>query len=157
MKTIDLAIRLYDDSWSHAWESVSSALKGITDKEALWQHSCYADVESQPGFPPPGSILWHIAHIEHCARMYAHILRNRPVTTYPDLLPPKVSTLSELLRELDKGIKELREAIASLNDSSLGEPCLGEQSTAEFLGNVMRHHTWHAGSIIVGRRLYRQR
>ncbi|MCE2503961.1 MAG: hypothetical protein J4G05_07885 [Chlorobi bacterium] len=73
--------------------------------------------------------------------MYAHILHNRPVSEYPDLPPPEVTTLSELLEALDKGTKELRGAIADLEKSDLEKPCLGERSVAEFLRIVMRHHT----------------
>ena len=157
MNAIDLLLRLYDDSWYHAFESVQYALEGVTEEEARWQHPSYSAIEPEPGLPTPGSILWHIAHMEHCCRIYAHIFRDRSLSEYPDLPPPEGESVTEHLDLLYKAAEELRLAIADLDETVLSEPCLGKTSTAEFLGNVMRHHTWHAGSIIVARRLYRAR
>ena len=155
MNAIDLILHTYDDSWSHAWESVDSVLQGITDEEAAWQSPAYRDETPQSGLPLPGTILWHIAHVEHCARMYAGVLRTRPVDAYPDLPPPSPLTLSELVPAMEAARNELREAIASLKEDHLEETCIGQQSVAEFLGNILRHHTWHGGEIAVARRLYR--
>ncbi|MGE3802777.1 MAG: DinB family protein [Candidatus Kapaibacterium sp.] len=157
MTAIDLALQLFDDSWSHNYESVHSALDNLTESEALWQHSSYADVEPEQGFPLPGSILWHIAHIEHYARVYASILRNRPVSKYPDLPTPTATTLPELRSAMEQALQELRDAIAALRDEDLGSNCIGKASVAEFLGLVMRHQIWHGGEIAVARRLYRTR
>ncbi|MCB0712098.1 MAG: DinB family protein [Ignavibacteriae bacterium] len=157
MTAINLALQLFDDSWAHNYESIHSALDDLTEDEAQWQHSSYAGIETEQNLPLPGSILWHIAHIEYYAKVYASILRNRPVSEYPDLPPSTASTLPELRSAMNVALQELRDAIAALHDEDLESNCIAEASVAEFLGLVMRHQTWHSGEIAVARRLYRTR
>ena len=157
MNAIDLLLKLYDDSWSHSWESVESILKGVTDEESVWQHPAYKEVTANPALPAPGSILWQIAHMEHCARVYAAIIRERPLPAYPDLASSANRTLSDLTNDLDRARAELRSAIAELSEEHLTDPCVGEMNVAEFLAMILRHHTWHAGSIAVARRLWLNR
>jgi uncharacterized damage-inducible protein DinB len=147
----------FDDAWSHAEESVASALGGLSDEEASWQPPGYRDAPRFPGMPPPGTVLWHIAHLEHSARHYSAVLRGDPASEEPRTPPPEDLRLTPLLASLERSHRHLREVISKLTDSDLAAACLRKVSVSELLRMIVRHMTWHAGQIVVARRLYRYR
>jgi hypothetical protein len=154
---LELLLRAFDDAWSHRLESLTAALQGVTETEAAWQHHCYEAVKGWPGMPPPGTILWQIAHLEHSARHYHYLLSNRPVSIQPQTPPPEATNLEALLHALDASRAAFRRSIAMLSDARLHEPCFDDMNVEEFLRMATRHETWHAGQIVIVRRLYRAR
>ena len=155
MSSLDQLLQMFDDAWSHKDESVKTVLSDMTPEEALWQHPAYSARDQMPGMPAAGTILWQVAHLEHSARHYTEILRDRPIADEPMTPPPKLSTLSELLAMLQSAHAELREQIAKLTEAGLSQPCARGMTVAEFLRMVIRHDTWHAGQMAVTRRLFR--
>ncbi len=150
-------LRMLDETWDHRDESVITALKHVAPDEALWQHPAYAAEEQMPRMPAPGTILWQIAHLAHSAQHYAAILRRRPVSEEPRTPPPSASRLSDLLASMERAHAELRAEMAGLSERDLSQECARGMDVEEFLRMVIRHATWHAGQIVVLRRLYRQR
>ncbi len=148
----------FDDAWDHAWESVQSSLKGVTTEEATWQHACYHDVEREEGWPLPGSVSWHVAHLTHCKRHYADVVRARHTSSMPEPRPwkamPDFDATQTALREAHE---DLRAAIAEVSDDDLEIALPRDMTVASFLHMVTRHDVWHAAQIAVARRLARMR
>lgn len=107
--------------------------------------------------PPPGTTLWQIAHLAHSARHYAEIVRHRPVREEPQTPLPTASTLSDLRANLQHNHAALRKEIAELSEGDVHQSCARGMEVGEFLRMAIRHDTWHAGQIVVLRRLYRTR
>jgi hypothetical protein len=76
MSSLDQLLQMFDDAWSHKYESVKTVLNDVTPEEALWQHPAYSATDRMPGMPAAGTILWQVAHLEHSARHYTQILRD---------------------------------------------------------------------------------
>jgi hypothetical protein len=150
-------LRAFDDTWKHRAESIRAVLCGVTEEEASWQHHSYIHEVTVSGLPPPGTILWHLAHLEHCARHYAAVLGTRPLEEEPETPPPAEGLLRELLASLELARGQLRRQIESLTDRDLNQPCARGMDVCEFVRMVLRHEAWHAGQIAVVRRLYRFR
>src|SRR5437764_13988551 len=87
MSQIVFLLKAFDENWSHQCESLDSILADVTSEESEWQHAAYSGETLVQGLPEPGTIGWHVAHLEHCARHYAEILRTRPVTHEPPTPP----------------------------------------------------------------------
>lgn len=157
MSQIVFLLKAFDENWSHECESLDSILADVTSEESEWQHAAYSGETLVQGLPEPGTIRWHVAHLEHCARHYAEILRTRPVTHEPPTPPPGVADLPQLIHRLEGARRSLRTEIERLSDADLDAPCVREMSVAKFLRMVVRHEVWHAGQVAVIRRLYRLR
>ncbi len=155
MSAKDELLRMFDDAWRLPEESVSTALNTLTADEAQWQHAAYAGERAFPSMPPPGTVLWQIAHLEHSARHYAEIIRLRPMSEDPTTATPSTCVLEDLLSALDQAHTHLREVIVGLADNDLDTPCARGMNVAEFIRMAVRHCTWHAGQIVTVRRLYR--
>ena len=109
------------------------------------------------GLPVPGTIRWHVAHLEHCARHYIEILRTRPLAHEPATPSPGIADLAELINRLERARRLLREEIQRLTEMDLDTPCARGMDVGEFVRMTIRHETWHAGQIAVVRRLYGRR
>jgi uncharacterized damage-inducible protein DinB len=157
MSQVVQLLRAFDDSWSHGCESLCSVLQGVSSEEASWQHCSYAAEPLVENLPEPGTIRWHVAHLEHCARHYAAVICERPIEHEPLTAPPALVDLAELIDRLECSRLLLRSEIEKLSDLELQGPCARGMDVAEFLRMAVRHETWHAGQIVVIRRLYRQR
>lgn len=158
MSQLDAYLHQFDQARSHSFESLDSALAGVTEDEAFWQAPCYAADEREDGWPPPGSIAWQVAHLAHCKRHYAAYFRRAGETERPPVTPwTPCATLAELLAALDAAHVEQRAAIASLGEDGLDLSAGNDMSFREFLSMCVRHDTWHASQIAVARRLYRTR
>lgn len=157
---ISAFLRTLDDAWDHRWESLTAVLDGVTDEEAQWQHAAYADEAREEGWPLPGSIAWHVAHVAHCKRYYTKIVvaRGSDATTDVDPRSP-CETFAEELGALEEAHKLQRAAIASVTDDEMhfGVGTHTPMALAEFLAMSIRHDAWHGGQIAVLRRLYRSR
>jgi hypothetical protein len=150
-------LRAFDDAWSHRLESLTAAIRGVTEAEAAHQAAAYSQDRGFPGMPPPGTILWQIAHLEHSARHYHHLLVNRPVSMQPQTTAPAAADLEGLLAALASSRTAFRRSIAGLEDANLDEPCFEDMNVENFLRMAIRHDTWHAAQIVIARRLYRTR
>jgi uncharacterized damage-inducible protein DinB len=159
MPELDGYLHQLDHAWSHAFESVASALDGVTEEEAFWQAPCYAAEEREDGWPPPGTIAWQLAHLAHCKRHYTDCFLQPPGTSErPEVTPwTPCDSLAELRAVLEDVHAGQRAAIAGLGEERLGETAADGTPFREFLSMCIRHDTWHASQIAVARRLYRTR
>ncbi len=157
MNAIDLLLLQFDHAWSHAWESIQHALKGVTPAEASFQATCYAKEAKEADFPPPGTILWQLHHLHWCSQHYANVLRLRPQKEIADPPKPPLMTLDQAVAALHESHGALRAEVARLQESDLQSPCntRGER-VAEFVSACLRHAVWHASQIALARRLYRE-
>ena len=158
MTAIAALLASFDDAWGHAWESVASVLGDLEDREAFWQSPAYADVPPEDGWPPPGSVAWHVAHLAHCKRYYTRILLREGHPGRPkDKAWTPLATVAELTEALQSAHAAQRAALAALGDADLCETAGNGTSFREFVSITTRHDTWHAGQIAVARRLFRGR
>lgn len=157
MSPVVQLLQAFDDSWSHRCESLRSVLQDVSSEEASWQDSSYAAEPLVQDLPEPGTIRWHVAHLEHCARHYTAIVRERPIEHEPMTAPPGIAEIGELIHRLESARLLLRREIEKLSETDLQAPCARGMNVDQFLRMVIRHETWHAGQIVVIRRLYRQR
>ncbi|HEY3874559.1 MAG TPA: DinB family protein, partial [Candidatus Kapabacteria bacterium] len=148
----------YDDAWDAElnWESLGGILKNITEDEAQFQHSIYSDVPQEPGFPPNGTMLWHIAHLTHCYRWYKAAIEERP-NAPKDFDPIVVTDLQDAIQNLKRYRDELRETIANVPEQALKEMLYYKQPVATLARSTVRHDAWHGGQIALAKRLYRNR
>lgn len=146
-----------NDAWSHPFESLTAALSDLESGEASWQLPGYAQVQALPGTPPPGTILWQLAHLDSYARQYSSILGSGGVSEHLDPASPEESDLQGLLMVLERSHSALRDSIAQLTDEDLSAPCTPDMPVGEFIRMVVRHITWHASQIALTRRLYQLR
>jgi len=88
-------------------------------------------------------------------RRYVEVLRRRPVqsTPYVPVLP--TYSYPEIVLALQESRAALRREIASVADAELDVPCRGDMSLRDFVLMIIRHEAWHAGQIVVVRRLFR--
>jgi hypothetical protein len=131
-------------------------LAGVSVAEAEWQHAAYAREESR-GLASPGTIAWHLSHLEQCPRRYVEILRRRPVQSTPHVPALPTYSYPEIILTLQGSRATLRREIASIADAELDTPCRGDMSLRDFVLMITRHEAWHAGQIVVVRRLFRSR
>lgn len=154
MNAADFLLATFDEMQDHAFESTTSALTGVSLEEALWQHPAYRDIEPEEGLPASGTILWHVAHLEHCSRFYANILRLRGSDQDPHVAPPAVVEWPGITDLFYDARRELREQLAVLSEADLDAFGYNGRTTGEFLRIIFRHESWHGGQIAMIRRLY---
>ena len=158
MTPLDVHLAAFDDAWAHRWESLTSVLDGVDDEEAAWQAPAYADQEREEGWPPEGTILWHIAHVAHCKRPYASVVRARADAEAPAVEPRvPVDGLAAERAALEEAHADQRAAIEAVGDDDLTAVACGKMPLGEFLAMATRHDAWHGAQIAVLRRLYKSR
>lgn len=150
-------LRQLDDAWAHPWESVAFALKDVTEEEAAWQPPVYAEETNEEGWPPKGSVRWHVAHLAACKRDYACLVRDRGKAAEGcDPFEPAASYADDMA-QLNEAHAWLRREIAAMTPEDL-LLTLNEKTPAdEFIAATIRHDAWHAGQVLVARRMYRMR
>lgn len=144
MDAVELLLKGIDDAWAHPWESLTGALKGLARAEARWQPPAYRREKRKKGWPPPGSIHWHLTHLAACTREYTERLRERP-RDVP--WKPLKDPLAEIPR-LRRIHAAYRREVAQLGPQGLD---------AARLHADLRHDVWHAAQIRLVRRLWRAR
>lgn len=157
MNPTDVLLLTLDLALADKWESLESAIADLSDEEAEWQPPAYAREAHDAEFGFPGTILWHLNHLEYYHRHYAAVLRARPVDDQPETPLPGELRLQAILPKLKQSNAELRNTIADLKPEDLAAPCTSRTSTAPFVLNAARHITWHAAQIRQTRRLYEHR
>jgi hypothetical protein len=154
MDAVGALVLCFDHACSHAWESLASATSDLTEEEAGWPPPAYVREEPDAGVGVPGTILWHLNHLEHCHRHYAAVLRARPVKEQPDTAPPGALGLDAVRAALAAATAVLRAEIAKLGPEDLSAPCTESADTVSFVAMSTRHLTWHAAQIRQTRRLF---
>lgn len=156
---IEVLLRAFDDAWAHQWESVMAVLDGVTADEAQWQSPAYAAEAAEDGWPLPGTIWWHVAHLAYYKRYYADILLVGPTQEKPAPSAPRVPlpTFSADLESLHANHARQRAALAGFADAQLELPMGPTMTVLEFAAMTIRHDSWHAGQIALIRRLFRTR
>jgi hypothetical protein len=159
MNATDAFLRQLDDTWSHRWESLCSALDGVTEEEAAWQAPSYADEEREDGWPAPGTIAWQAAHVAHCKRYYTELVAQRGDAPGRPPLPERsaCTSFAAIRAELESAHAAQRAGIAALSEADYGLRCGNGMPLSEFLAMAIRHDAWHAAQIVVVRRLFRTR
>jgi len=158
MSAIETLLRGLDDAWAHKWESLTGTLAGVAEEEAAWQAPCYAAEEPEAGWPLPGTTLWQVAHLAHCKRYYAAVVRSRGREKRPEPAPrAPLTSLGEERAALEAAHREERAAIQACRDDEMGTSVGGGMTLGEFLAMAIRHDTWHASQIAIARRLWRTR
>lgn len=142
----------FDDAWSHRWESFESATKDLTEEEVLYQNPAYAMEKQDEGWPKPGSVLWHLVHMEYWYHYYIDTLDNipNPAPEYPSIEPAQ--SFDEAMNRLTETRAKLRAKIESLPDETFDVQLRGIK-VGEFVRMVIRHDAWHSSQIKVARRL----
>ena len=150
-------LRIFDDAWSHDWESMGAVLDGVTEEEARYQAPCYAGEEPEKDWPAPGSIWWQVAHVRHCKAYYTVLIEQRGAEPERPPVPPFAPSpdFAAARRALEDAHAAQRVAIAALTDADLALKVGNGMVLPEFLAMAIRHDTWHAGQIAVARRLWR--
>ncbi len=158
MAVIQTLLAQMRDAWAQRWESIESALAGVTPEEADYQAPCYRDEPPEEGWPPPGTIRWQVAHLTRCKRHFGECVRRRGRGPAPEPGPrTPTASFERELAELRAAHEAQCAAIAECADADLGLPT-GHGSTLEgFLAMSVRHDVWHAAQIVVARRLWRTR
>jgi hypothetical protein len=145
-------------AWDHRWESLGTALQGVTEEEAAHQAECYRGEPAEEGWPPPGTILWQVAHVAHSKRYYAALLERRGATERPEPEPRRpLRTLAEETAALAEAHEVQRASVRALREADLALALPNGMTVAELLAHQTRHDVWHAAQIVVARRLWRTR
>lgn len=152
---IDALLSQIDDAWAHKWESMASALRGVSEEEARWQAPCYAKEEQEEGWPLPGTILWQVAHVAACKDYYTRCIRLRPSKEIPERDWSPDPALAPLRERMDGIQRRFRAAVAEASPGDLRVTVRGERPLLEFVQMAVRHDVWHASQIAVVRRLFR--
>lgn len=147
----------FDDAWSHKWESFESVTKDLAEDEVQYQHPVYASTEQEDGWPKPGTVLWHLVHMEYWYRYYIDTLERPMEQNAPLPDPQSAETLEEAMSKLIATRKTLRTRISDLPDPGLDISLRGRIRAGEFIRMVIRHDTYHTAQIGIARRLYRER
>ena len=154
----EVLLAAFDDAWSHTWESFDTVAKDLTEDEIHFQHPVYASEKQEDGWPKPGSILWHLVHIEYWYNYYLACLDHIPEGT--STLPHVNAewTLEAAMAKLLRTRATLREKIVLLGDAQLDTKYTkSNMPVGEFIRMMARHDTYHTAQIAVARRLYRMR
>lgn len=156
MNALQTLLQAMDHAWDHPFESLDYILYGLDEEEALWRAQAWQAEPREEGFPPPGTILFHLVHLAHCKGFYAQVLRQLPAKPQ-DPTPPQAETLAQALAVLEDAHTELRAALAELAPESVTAKIFNGKTVSEFVHGTVRHDAWHGGQIAVLRRLYRTR
>ncbi len=140
------------------WHSFKSALKGITQEEALWKPDHYE------GFPwMDGSAQQIIFHVGGDSfYQLDHALGQRALTWDALLAQFQASGghLPAALQMADSGYQALQQALSHLSDQDLSKKYQtpekkGERIIEEFFEMMIEHHFYHAGQIVYIRSMWK--
>lgn len=133
--------------WSDDAESFESAILGVGPEEAEWQDSAYAEVEREAGWPKPGSVFWHVAHL----REYQALLLSR-LTGRADPVPSApAARFDEEVERIRAIRREVARALRSTPESEFENP-----ERVRSLQEFFFHDLWNCAQVLVARRLYRE-
>jgi hypothetical protein len=164
MNAVEAFLVVFDGAWKDDFESLADACADLTEEESVWQPPAYAREPQDKGVGRPGTILWHLNHLEMCHRHYIETLKRGQapegcLTPFqePEIAPPGELPLKQALAALGDATQELRDTVAGLTPESLTRQVRPQRSAANFIAMIARHITWHAGMIKQTRRLCHHR
>jgi hypothetical protein len=131
------------------WHSMASALKDLTEEQAVWRPSKYK------GFPWASGniveIVYHVALDKLVQLSCAFGDRSFDWEATKSLPEVQVWSLANAVQLLDRSQKELMAALEKLSDEDLDRKVAtwgGKQMTAEhFFDMLIEHDFYHAGQI----------
>lgn len=157
MTPLEVHLAALDDGWGHAWESLTHVLAGVTEEEAAWEAPGYEQEEPEAGWPSEGTILWHVAHLAHCKRYYAAVIRARHEEAAPEACArTSLPNFAQERAALEAAHGEQRAAMGEIGEEGLSQTTCNSMPLGEFLSMTIRHDAWHGGQLAVLRRLYRR-
>ena len=157
MNAVEALLIAFDGAWKDDFESLGDACEGLTEEESVWQPPSYKREAHDKGVGGPGTILWHLNHLEMCHRHYIGILRAMDPEAPPETNAPGELPLKKALAALGDATQDLRTVIAELKPEDLTRQVRPKRSAARFIAMIARHISWHAGMIKQTRRLCRHR
>ena len=157
MNAIEALLVVFDGAWKDDFESLADACADLTEEESVWQPPAYKREPHDKGVGRPGTILWHLNHLELCHRHYVATLKNMDPNVSPDTKPPGELPLKQAQAALANTTKELRNVINQLMPQDLTRQVRPNSNAARFIAMIARHISWHAGMIKQTRRLLRFR
>jgi len=157
MNATEALLVVYDCALNDEWESLASAIRGLTEEESVWQPPAYKNEPHDDGVGRPGTILWHLNHLEMCHRHYIETIQRMDPASPPDTAPPGELPLKKVLAALEKANAGLRATIAALKPEDLTRQARPKRTAASFIAMVAAHVCWHAGQIKQTRRLHSKR
>jgi hypothetical protein len=157
MNATEALLLVYDGALNDEWESLANAIKDLTEEESVWQPPAYKKEPHDQGVGRPGTILWHLNHLEMCHRHYIDVLTRMDAGNPPKTEPPGELPLKTALPALKKANAGLRAVIASLKSDDLTRQARPNRNAASFIAMVVAHICWHAGQIKQTRRLHSKR
>jgi len=157
MNAVEALLMSFDQAWKDDFESFEDACAGITEEESVWQPPAFAREPHDKGVGRPGTINWHLNHLELCHRHYAESIRSPDPDNPPRNDPPGELSLKPALKALDATTADLRNAIAALKPDDLSTIIRPGRDIANFIAMLTRHLTWHAAQIKTTRRLHAMR
>ncbi|MCA8915312.1 MAG: DinB family protein [Planctomycetes bacterium] len=154
MDAVQALLLSFDDAWKDPYESLTDACRDLSEVEAVWQPPAYECEPNDEGVGRPGSILWHLNHLEFCHRHYIETLNARDPDNSPDTQLPGELPLKDALAALNDTTNKLRGVVADLAPDDLTQMVRPGHNTAQFIAMFTRHMTWHASQIKQTRRLH---
>ncbi len=144
-------------AWDDPFESLQSAIVGLTDDEAAWQPPSCASEPHDQGVGAPGTVLWYLNHLAHCHHHYIEVLTTLDPENPPDTPAPGERPLAETLDTLTSATHDLIATVEALTDDALDRHVRPNRNVADFVLMTSRHLTWHSAQIRTTRRLYANR
>jgi hypothetical protein len=157
MNANDLLLLAFDSALADQWESLQPVLADLSDEKAAWQPPAYAQVPHDEGVGVPGTILWHLNHLEWSHRLMAAMLPSRAEDRKAGIPPPGELPLGEILPKLKQAEASMRAAVADLRPEDLPAACTSRENNAEIVLGATRHLAAHTGKIIQTNRLFKHR
>jgi hypothetical protein len=157
MNAVDALLVVYDGALNDEWESLASAIKGLTEEESVWQPPAFKKEPHDEGVGRPGTILWYLNHLEMCHRHYTDVLKRMDAGNPPETAAPGELALKQVLPALEKANADLRAVIAALKPEDLTRQARPKRAAASFIAMICAHICWHAGQIKTTRRLCAKR
>lgn len=157
MNAVEALLVVFDGAWKDDFESLTDACTDLTEEESVWQPPAYKREPHDKGVGRPGTILWHLNHLEMCHRHYIATLKQMNPDAAPDTRAPGELPLKKALAALGDATQDLRSVIAELKSEDLTRQVRPNRTAANFIAMIARHISWHAGMIKQTRRLCRYR
>ena len=157
MNAVDALLLAFDAAWKDEWESLRQACHDLSEEESVWQPPSYAREPHDKGVGRPGTILWHLNHLELCHRHYVETIKRKDPANSPETDPPGELPLRDALKALGNVTLDLRNTVAELQPDDLKSMVRPTRNLAQFIAMFTRHMSWHAAQIQQTRRLCARR
>ncbi len=137
--------------WEDDEESFNEIIAEIPHEMANWQHESYQNIPQTDGWPNPGSVFWHTAHLSY----YREIANGNmdkvliDKNTYTERLPSE--NYHNELKKLHEANTKFKQKLSSIEDNAILE------RVAQMVQDYYLHDLWHIGQLVVIRRLLKEK